>query len=201
MVKIIEGKDLYDEINKYDIILIGTNIYCSMSQGFQRKVMLNYPYVQDMNMETKYGDETKLGTIIECKKNENPTFVLCYINKGNFRPDLKSDYLSYESLEKCIKLINVLYKGKKIACTVMGASKFDGNGNKEKIIDILSQNSPNLDLYVYDYTQLSRSEEMKKIRDYELKLKKIDLEAYYKAVKKRKEDADKRKKNNGHARY
>ena len=201
MVKIIEGKDLYDEINKYDIILIGTNIYCSMSQGFQRKVMLNYPYVQDMNMETKYGDETKLGTIIECKKNEKPTFVLCYINKGNFRPDLKSDYLSYESLEKCIKLINVLYKGKKIACTVMGASKFDGNGNKEKIIDILSQNSPNLDLYVYDYTQLSRSEEMKKIREYELKLKKIDLEAYYKAVKKRKEDADKRKKNNGHARY
>jgi len=32
-------------------------------------------------------------------------------------------------------------------------------------------------------------------------LKEIDLEAYYEAVKKRKEEAYERIKNNGHARY
>jgi len=201
MLKIIEGVDLYEEIDKYDVILVGTNIYCSMSQGFQRKVMLNYPYVQDENMSTKYGDETKLGTILECKKEGKPTFVLCYINKGNFRPDLKKDYLSYESLENCLKLVNILYKGKKVACTMLGASKFDGNGDDERIFEIIAQNCQSLDLTIYDYIQLSRSEEMKKVRVSELKLKEIDLEAYYEAVKKRKEEAYERIKNNGHARY
>jgi hypothetical protein len=201
MLKIIENVDLYNDIDKYDLVLVGTNIYCNMSQGFQRKVMLNYPYVQDKNMCTKYGDETKLGTILECKKDGKPTFVLLYINKGGFRPDLKKDYLSYESLEKCLKLVNILYKGKNVACTILGYSKFEGNGDKEKIIKLIHQSTKDLNMTVYDYTQLSRSEEMKKTRDNELKLKEIDLEAYYQAVKKRKEEADERIKNNGHARY
>jgi len=201
MIKIISDTDLYEDIDKYDVILIGTNIYCSMSQGFQRKIMLNFPYVQDKNMSTKYGDEAKLGTIIECKKEGNPTFVLLYINKGNFRPDLKKDYLSYESLEKVLKIINILYKGKKVASTIIGASKFDGNGDKDKILNIISNNTSNIDLTLYDYVQLSRSEELKKIRTNELKIKETDLDAYYDAVKKRKEEANKRIKNNGHARY
>jgi hypothetical protein len=201
MFRIVSGVDLYEDINKYDVILVGTNIYCNMSQGFQRKVMLNYSYVEDKNMATKYGDESKLGTILECEKEGKPTFVLLYINKGNFRPDLKKDYLSYESLEKCLKLVNVLYKGKKLACTFLGASKFDGNGDKDRIFEIISKTTDNIDLTVYDYVQLSRSEEMKKIRISELKLKEIDMDAYYDAVKKRKQEADERFKNNGHARY
>ena len=201
MLNIIKDVDLYQDINKYDVILVGTNIYCNMSQGFQRKVMLNFPFVQDKNMCTKYGDETKLGTTLECKKDGKPTFVLMYINKGNFRPDLKKDYLSYESLEKCLKVVNILYKGKNVACTILGASKYEGNGDKERILELISNNSNNINLTVYDYIQLSRSEEMKKVRVSELKLKEIDLESYYEAVKKRKEEAEERIKNNGHARY
>lgn len=163
--------------------------------------MLNYPYVQDKNMSTKYGDETKLGTILSCEKEGKPHFVLLYINKGNFRPDLKKDYLSYESLEKCLKIVNIIYKDKKVACTLLGASKFDGNGDKDRIFEIIAKNSKNLDLTVYDYVQLSRSEELKNTRVSELRLKEIDLEAYYEAVKKRKEEAEERIKNNRHARY
>lgn len=201
MIKIVNGVDLYKDINKYDAVLVGTNIYCNMSQGFQRKVMLNYSYVEEKNMSTKYGDESKLGTILECKKEGKPTFILLYINKGNFRPDLKKDYLSYESLEKCLSLVNILYKGKKLACTFLGASKFEGNGDKNRIFEIISKTTNNVDLTVYDYAQLSRSEEMKNVRIAELKLKEIDMDAYYDAVKKRKKEADERFKNNGHARY
>lgn len=201
MINIIKGKDLYDDIKQYEIILIGTNIYGNMSQGFQRKIMLNYPYVQDDNMSTKYADENKLGTILESKRENRPTFVLLYVNKGNFRSDRQKDYLNYEALEKCMKLVSVLYKGKKIATTFIGTSKFDGNGDKIKVLDILDKNSKDLDLTIYDYTQLSRAEELKNVRIAELKLKEIDLEAYYEAVKKRKEEAEERFKNNGHARY
>ena len=201
MLKIIENIDLFDDIGKYDVVLIGTNIYCNMSQGIQRKVMLNYPYVQDENMKTKYGDANKLGTIIECKKEGKQKFALLYINKGNFRPDLNKDYLSYESLENCLKIVNILYKGQKIATTVIGASKFDGNGDRDKIFEIIKNTTNDIDLTIYDYNQLSRLEELKKIRENELKIKETDLDAYYEAVKKRKEEAEKRFQNNGHARY
>ena len=201
MIKIVTGVDLYEDINKYDVILVGTNIYGYMSHGFQRKVMLNYPYVQEKNMSTRYGDESKLGTIVECKKENQPTFVLLYINKGGFRRNSEKDYLQYESLDKCMRIANILYKGKKVACTFIGASQFDGNGNKEKVFEILTKNSSEIDLSVYDYEQLSRHDELKNIRISEIKLKEIDAEAYYEAVKKRKQEAEERFKNNGHARY
>ena len=201
MINIIKDRDLYDDIGKYDVILIGTNIYCSMSQGFQRKVMLNYPYVQEENMKTKYGDSNKLGTVLECEKEGTQKFALLYVCQGNFRPDLKKDYLSYESLEKCLKIINILYRDKKIASTIIGSSKFDGNGDKGKILKMFEKTIKDVDLTLYDYVQLSRTEELKKTRQAELKLKEIDIDAYYEAVKKRKQEADERFKNNGHARY
>lgn len=200
MINIIND-DLYHHINEYDLILVGTGIHCTMANGFQRKVMLNYPYVQEMNMKTKYADKNKLGTILECKDANQPTFILLFINEGNFRPDLKKESLSYDSLEKCIKIINILYKGKNIASTILGLSRFEGNGDRDKIMKILSGNCDNINLSLFDYKQLSRSEELKNIRDAELDLKKRDINAYYKAVKQRKEEADKRFKNNGHARY
>lgn len=201
MYNIVKGRDLFDDIAIYDVILIGTNIYGNMSQGFQRKVMLNYPYVQDKNMKTKYGDESKLGTTLDCYQEGKKRFALLYINKGNFRPDLQKDYLDYDALEKCLKLVNIIYKGKNVACTFLGTSKFDGNGNKDKVLELFSKYTSNYTLTVYDYEQLSRSEEMKKVRISEIKLKEVDLEAYYEAVKKRKQEADERFKNNGHARY
>ena len=152
-------------------------------------------------METKYGDVNKLGTILECKKENNPTFILLYINKGNFRPDIKKEYLDYKALENCLKLINTLYKGKTVASTILGVSRFEGNGDRDKILDIIEKNSTKINLTLYDYEQLSRSEELKKIREDELRIKETDIDAYYKAVKKRKEEADKRFENNGHARY
>jgi hypothetical protein len=201
MLKIISNVDLYNEIDKYDAILIGTNIYGYMSHGFQRKIMLNYHYVHEKNIGTKYGDESKMGTILECKNYDNPTFVLCYIYKDPFNRRNNKDYLSYESLEKCLKIINILYKGKNVASTILGFSKFEGNGDKDKILKIIKDSTKDINLTLYDYEQLSRHDELKKIREAEIKLKEVDADAYYEAVKKRKADAEERFKNNGHARY
>lgn len=201
MLNVIEGDDLYEHINEYDAILIGTGTYCSMSQGLQRKVMLNYPYVQEENMKTKYGDKKKLGTVLDCKENGKPTFILMYVYEGNFRPDKNKEYVSYESVEKCFKIINILYKDKKLASTIIGASKFDGNGDKNKLLKIIENNSSNINLTIYDYEQKSRSEELKEQYEKEKKLKETDLEAYYDAVKERKEKAKIRRQKNGHAAY
>jgi hypothetical protein len=202
MIKVIKDVDLFDHVNDYEAVLIGTNTYCTMSQGIQLKVMLNYHYAYEKNLETKYGDKNKLGTILECKSDGEPTFVLCFITSGyNFRPDLSSDYLSYESLEKCLKLINVLYKGKNIACTLLGSSRFDGNGDRDRIKEIFEKTTKDVNLTIYDYFQKSRAEEMKEVSEKELEVKKIDREKYYQMVRERKNKADERFRKNGHRRY
>lgn len=201
MINIIKDVDLYEHVDEYDAVLIGTNTYCTMSQGIQLQVMLNYPYVYDKNLETKYADPEKLGTIIDCKSDGEPTFCLCFICGGNFRPDLQKDYLSYESLEKCLRLVNLLYRGKKIAAPLLGASRFDGNGDRDKIMEIFNNAIKDVDLTIYDYHQKSRAEQMKEVREKELEVKKVDREEYYRMVAKRKKEADERFKRNGHRRY
>lgn len=202
MINIIKDVDIFDHFSEYDAILIGTNLYCTMSQGIQLKVMLNYHYAYEKNLETKYGDNEKLGTILECKSEGEPTFCLCFITKGyNFRPDKEKDYLSYEALEKCLNLVNILYKGKNIACPLLGSSRFDGNGDKEKIYEIFNRTLSDVNVTIFDYFQKSRAEEMKEVRDNELAVKKVDREAYYKMVAERKKKADERFKKNGHRRY
>ncbi len=202
MITTISDVDIVEKINDYNIILVGTNTYCTMSNGLQRDVMLDYPYVQEENMKTKYGDPKKLGTILECSKDGEPTFCLLFITNGyNFRPDLNADYLSYESLAKCLKLINRKYKNKKVACPLLGCSRFDGNGSKEEVMKIFNETITNVDLTIFDYFQKSRAEKLKETREKELAVKAVDREAYYKMVNERKQKANERFKRNGHARY
>lgn len=201
MINIIKDEDLFYHIDEFDLILVGTGIHCSMAQGLQRDIMLNYPYVQERNMSTKYADKNKMGTILECKSEGQPTFVLLFICNDMHRPDIKPQYVSYESIESCLKLVNILYKGKNIATTVLGCSRFDGNGDYDTVINMMNDLCKDINLTVYDYRQLSKREKLKKIRDEELKIKKISKTAYYEAVRKRKKEADLRKENNGHARY
>lgn len=202
MIEIIKDVDLFDHVDEYDSVLIGTNTYCTMSQGIQLKVMLNYHFVFEKNLETKYGDPDKLGTIIECTSEGEPTFCLCFITNGyNFRPDLQKDYLSYESLEKCLQLVNILYKGKRIACPLLGSSRFDGNGDKERIIKIFNDTIKDVDLTIYDYYQKSRDEEVIEFMTKEYEVKEKDRDAYYKMVAERKKKAEERFKKNGHRRY
>ena len=201
MINIIKDVDLFEHVDEYEAVLIGTGTYCTMSQGIQLKVMLNYPYVYNKNLETKYGDPDKLGTIVQCEQEKSPRFCLCFIYEGNFRPDIKKDFLSYESLEKCLSLVNILYKGKNIATTLLGASRFDGNGDKDRIMEIFERTLTDVNVTIYDYFQKSRAEEMKEVRDNELAVKKVDREAYYQMVSERKRKADERFRKNGHRRY
>ena len=202
MITFIKDEDLFKHVNEYDVVLIGTNTYCSMGQGIQLKVMLNYPYVYEKNLETKYGDPDKMGTLLECTKEGEPTFCLCFITLGyNFRPDIIKDYLSYESLEKCLKLVNILYKGKRIAAPILGVSKFEGNGDKDKILEIFKSTITDVDLTLYDYYQKSRDEELVETLKNESAVKEVDRVMYYDMVRKRKKEAEERFKKNGHRRY
>ena len=201
MIEIIKDVDIVGHFSEYDVILIGTNIYQQMAHGVQLPVMLDYPYVYNRNLDTKYGDPKKLGTILECSEKGEPTFCLCFICKGNFRPDLSKDFLSYESLEKCLRLVNVLYKGKRVATTLLGTSRFDGNGDRERVMNLFRECIKDVNLTIYDYVQKSRAETMKEIYEKEQDVRSQDYEAYHQMVKERKEKAEERFRKNGHRRY
>jgi hypothetical protein len=143
-----------------------------------------------------------LGTILECKVINEPVISLLYICRGYPCKKVNgNDYLSYESLEKCLKLINVKYKGLNIGCPLLGCSRFDGNGNKERVIKIFEKYLTNVNVTIYDYYQMSRTEKQISTLKKEMEVKSKDYSAYREMVKQRKEEAEKRFKRNGFARY
>ena len=152
MIHIIEGRDLIYEVMDYDLVLIGTSINNTLGNGFQYKVGLSFPDVYHASKTaSKYGDAKKLGKV-DVVVGE-PSFALCYITKGRFRPDIQPDALDYEALEKSLRIIEKNYPDKKIATTIMGHSPYEGGGDREKILEIFVKVFIHSDVYLYDYQQ------------------------------------------------
>jgi hypothetical protein len=169
MLTIIKDIDLINDIEKYDVILVGTNCYCNMSKGFQQKVKYFYKNVFELNLSSKYGDSTKIGKRISTKQG-NQIFSLCFITNGfDFSSNKNKDYLDYSGLTNCLKTANNEYSGLKVATTLMGCEKFDGNGDREMVLKILSENSSKINLFVYDYIQKTTQEEFsEKVKELKL---------------------------------
>lgn len=203
MLKIV--KDCIEShISDHDVILVGTNQNCSMAQGFQRYVMMNYPYVQDANLTTNYGDTRKLGLTKHVeKKDDDPEFCICYMYRYNTRPDLMADTVVYERLEECLEHVAAYYSGKSVGTTLMGVSKYEGGGDKDRILSIFNKvfGKEGINVTVYDYEQKSRAETMKEVRQRELEVKDVNINDYYRMVAKRKSEAEERYRKNGHVRY
>ena len=152
-IRIVTGVDLINDIKKYDVILVGTTILNKLGNGFQYKVGLNFPEVFEASKtRTKYGDESKLGRIEIVETT--PVFVLCYITKGRYNPIVAPDNLDYNALINCLRSVKHKYTNKKIACPILGLSKFEGGGDKNKILDIFSSVFFDDDVTLYDYEQV-----------------------------------------------
>lgn len=191
MVKeIIIGTDLIEDIKKYDVILIGTSIKNALGNGFQHKIGVNFRDVLVKNKETNYDDTKKLGTcnvITTYVKQGFPVFVLCYITKGRYRPDKQPDAVDYDALRSCLELVNMHFKGKKVASTLIGNEKYEGGGDAKKIYTIIADTCDDIDLYIYDYHQENfLDENQKQYLDISLSRKdnKISHEEYEERMKK-----------------
>lgn len=181
-MNIIRDKDLIWDTDNFDVVLVGTNTYCLLSDGFQRKMRKKYPYISDANNTTPYADPRKLGKRLTIQGK--PIISLCYMSTYKS----KNEFIDYQALENCIKTANIEFNGLNVVTTVMGSSRFDGNGDRDRIMKILEENSDKMNLTVYDYFQMSRAEENKKQWKYIQSFKKTDYEKYKKL-------SDERKKN------
>jgi hypothetical protein len=166
MINIIKDKEPIWETDKYDVILVGTSIYNMLSNGFQSKLRLKYPYIEEINNSTNYGDLRKLGKRMTIQGK--PIISLMYIAKY---PNSRREFIDYDALEHALSTANAEFRGKKVLTTMLGCSKFDGNGDKDKVLEIINRTANNLELDVYDYLQLEKRKEIalhfKKIKEFE----------------------------------
>lgn len=154
-MNIVKDKDLIWDTDKYDVILVGTSIYNLLTQGFQSKLAMKYPYILDANNSTPYADKRKYGKRLTIQGT--PIISLMYICGY---PHSKRDYLNYEALEHCLATANVEFKSKNVATTILGTSLFDGNGDRERCMKIIEDNTDKLNLTVYDFPQYNRRKEI-----------------------------------------
>lgn len=184
MINIVKDKDLIWELDKYDVILVGTSIYCMLSNGFQNKMNLKHPFLEEANNKTKYGDLGKLGTRITIKKEACPIISLMYICK---HPHKDREFVDYEAIDTCLRTAMAEFKGKKIATTMLGCSVFDGNGDKDKVLKIMEECTKGYELDVYDYKQLDKKDEMELIKRKIISIKDENPEKYKKMWNEREE--------------
>lgn len=175
MLKIIKDKDPIWETDNFDVILIGTSVYNRLYGGFQSKIKFKYPIVDEKNMGTKYGDFSKLGTRITI--NTTPIISLMYICSYTM-PNVET--VDYDSLTKCLLTANAEFRGKKVMTTILGASQFDGAGDKDKCLKIIEDTTKDLDITLYDYKQKKRQDEIKEQKKYLKSLQYTDIEKYNK---------------------
>ena len=172
MISIVKDIDLIEKVRDYDVILIGTGIKNSRGNGFQHKISVNFKYVYAELDKTKYDDKSKFGNcLVVPPKNGNPTFIYCFIDKGRYKSNLYPDSVNYEALESCLKLIKENFADKKIASTIMGAEKYEGLGDKKRILSIFEKYLSECDVTLYDYHQVdfhieNNSERRKIVSEY-----------------------------------
>ena len=159
-MEIIKGEDLIWHTDEYDVILVGTSVYNMLTQGIQSKMVVKYPDMglEEANNSTNYADMRKLGKRITV--DGTPTVSLLYICGY---PHSERVFVSYEAIESCLASANTEFRGKKVATTLLGTSRFDGNGDRGICLDIIKRSTPDLDLTVYDYEQMRKRDEIKAV--------------------------------------
>ena len=167
MVTIIKDKEAIYDTEQYDVVLMGLSTHNIFMGSFQGKMAVKYPIVEKVNDSTPYGDIRKLGKCITIHDNA-PIISLMYICTY---PSRKDNFIDYEGLRKCLETANNDFKGKKVMTTLLGSTKFDGKGDREKCLKIIEETTKDLDLYIYDFEQITIKEEMKRQNRYFAKIK------------------------------
>jgi hypothetical protein len=162
MITIIKNKEPIYDTDNFDVVLMGVSTHNILMGNFQGKMGIKYPVVEEANNSTPYGDLRKLGKRVTIEDNK-PIISLMYICTY---PSRKDNFIDYQALENCLKTANVEFKGKKVLTTLLGSTKFDGKGDRDKCLKIIEECTKDLDLYVYDFEPITIKEEIKRQNKY-----------------------------------
>ena len=153
--EIIKDKDPIHDVSNYDVVLVGTSVFCTLTGGFQSKMRFRYPILMERNDRMPYGDLRRLGTHLTIDCDDVMVSLLYFCTS----PNKRGHYIDYDALERCLRVADAEFRNKQVVTTVLGASRFDGNGDHDRCLELMKETLTSMDVTVYDYKQISREEE------------------------------------------
>lgn len=141
-MRIINDRNLIDDIFNYDTVIVPLSIANSFGTGFTHEISINFQKTVDADLTTGYCDKRKYGTVIVCE-DKGITFCLAYCL--NQRQNNHCDSIvNIDYLTECLKRIFNHFKDrKKIVFPLIY-----GNENNE-ILKVLEDSEADCDVYQY----------------------------------------------------
>ena len=124
---------------KFDVIVHGCNCFNVMGAGIARKIKMKFPEAYQADLETKKGDEKKLGTYTTAKIDDL-TIVNAY-TQYNYGSGQRN--VDYDAIRKIFRLIKHNFRDKRIAYPKIGAGL--GGGDWKTIKNIIEEELENTD--------------------------------------------------------
>ena len=142
---------------RFDIIVHGCNCFCRMGSGLAPQIKEHFPGAWDADASTECGDINKLGnytfgTQLVHDKNDQPRSLTIINAYSQYKYDASTKPLDYEALTLVLKKINYNYKGKHIACPLIGCGLAGGNWTRIRIMIIEQLKDMKVTIVHYDGT-------------------------------------------------
>lgn len=121
--------DILDEVrqDKADILVHGCNCFCNMGAGIALTIKNKYPEVYEVDLQTKSGSSSKLGTYTKVnisRGSRSFTIVNAYTQydwKGN------GVLADYDAIRQVFRAIKKDFTGHRIVYPLIGAGLAKGN--------------------------------------------------------------------------
>jgi hypothetical protein len=163
---------------EYDAVVLQSNIYNTMTDTYQMLIKDEYPFLRVDMMALPYGDQRRLGTILESTRDNCPVFIFAFVSKFMGRKEIAESMYSYKALENCLKTINVSYKGKKLASQIFGHNQ--EKDTVKRTMEMFERFLPDVDVDFYDYKEPTFMEIIMQNK----RLREENYEAFRKVMKK-----------------
>jgi len=135
IIRIIEAKAC-------DIVVHGCNCFHTMGAGIAKSLKTSFPGVYHADLQTPFGDESKLGTY--SKYQHDSVLILNMYTQFNACPPV-----SYKAIEDGFTALNVEYNKTTVMIPKIGAGL--AGGNWDIISNIIDSCSTNNDIVVVEF--------------------------------------------------
>lgn len=135
--------------NQFDIIIHGCNCFHKFGKGIAKSIREVYPKAYDVDLETRKGDQAKLGTYSFCTY-PNVTIINAYTQ---YRYDHTLPMVDYDAIDKVFQLLSQqIDEDRRIGIPQIGAGLAGGQWSKIESIIEKYMNAHNLTCVMYDGT-------------------------------------------------